>query len=103
MVGEMIKFRNLLDQHNIAWHDASTRFADFYIDRVHLEYRNYKFSVINGFGTYGGYITDESKNKGLLELMSNAINGGEPVGELTAEEAIKIVLGGKLWLFIELM
>lgn len=92
MVGEMIKFRKLLDQNNINWHDAS----DFYIDRTHLEYRNYKFSIVNGLGTYGGYIKDQSKNKGLLELMSNAINEGEPVGELTAEEALKIVLGGKL-------
>lgn len=95
MIGEMIKFRNLLDQHNIAWHDASDRYGDFYIDRTHLEYRDYKFSVINGLGTYGGYTIDVSKNKGLLELMSNAINGGNPVGELTADEAIEIVLGGK--------
>ena len=92
MVGEMIKFRNLLDQHNIRWIDKS----DEIIDRTHLNYRNYHFSVVNGLGTYGGYMIYESKNRGLLELMSNAINEGEPVGQLTAEEAFKIVLGGKL-------
>lgn len=91
MVAEMIKFRKLLDQHNIKWIDKSDK---YFIDRTHLNYRNYHFSVVNGLGTYGGYIIDPRSNKGLLELMSNATNGGVPVGELTAEEAFKIVLGG---------
>ena len=91
MVAEMIKFRNLLDQNDIKWIDKSD---EGFIDRTHFHYRNYFFSVVNGFGTYGGINCLTGKNMGMLELMSNCINGGEPIGSLTADEAIEIVLGG---------
>lgn len=91
MVAEMIKFRNLLESNNIEWIDKSD---EGFIDRTHFYYRNYFFSVVNGFGTYGGINVLNGKNMGMLELMSNCINGGEPIGPLTSDEAIEIVLGG---------
>lgn len=95
MVDEMIKFRNLLDKNNIKWIDKSD---EGFIDRTHFNHRNYFFSVVNGFGTYGGInvLNGHDHNAGLLELMSNCVNGGEPIGSLTADEAIKIVLGGNI-------
>lgn len=91
MVEEMIKFRKMLDDRGIEWEDKSDSESQLYrIDRTHFWYRNYHYSVINGYGTYGGSL-NIIKNKGLLEVMSNAINEGEPVGWLTAEEAIKLV------------
>lgn len=92
MVAEMIKFRNLLDKNNIKWIDKSD---EGFIDRTHFYYRDYFFSVVNGFGTYGGINVFNGNNAGLLEFMSNCVNGGEPIGALTADEAIEIVLGGK--------
>lgn len=88
----MTKLRKLLTEQGIEWHDASaTLELDIQIDRTHFDYRDYFWSVINGFGTYGGYDHYQT-NKGLLELVSNAVNGGEPVGFLTAEQAIKLIL-----------
>ena len=91
MVPEMVKFRSLLEQNNIKWIDKSD---EGFIDRTHFYYRNYFFSVVNGFGTYGGINVLNGKNMGMLELMSNYVNGDEPIGPLTADEAIEIVLGG---------
>lgn len=101
MTEEMAKFRKLLNDNMVPWHDASkiNQFEAPYapcntdIYRTHFEWRGYKWSVINGFGSYGGWNSIDQKNKGLLELMSEAVNGGEPVGYLTADEAIKLVLG----------
>ena len=52
---------------------------------------NHKISVVNGDGTYGGYSWFEPENKGSLEVMSNILNDGEPIGYLTADELIKIL------------
>ena len=92
MVDEMIKFRNLLDKNDIEWIDKSD---EGFIYRTHFNHRNYFFSVVNGLGTYGGLNVLNGHNAGLLELMSNCVNGGEPIGPLTADEAFEIVLGGK--------
>ena len=93
MTEEMIKFRKLLDENGIEWHDASDPVEDFYrIDRTHFEYNKFHYSVIHGCGTYGGYSIWDNRDEGLLELMSNAINRGNPIGWLTADEAIQIIL-----------
>lgn len=96
MVEEMLRFRAMLTEQGIEWHDSSTPPEyPIQIDRTHFDYKGYAWSVINGFGTYGGIgIFRDKKNMGLLELMSNAVNGGEPVGFLTAEQAMKLVLEG---------
>ena len=85
MCNEMIKLRKMLNDEGIEWSDVSCLYF-LTINRTHFEHRKYHWSVINGYGTYGG-------DEGLLELMSNAVNGGEPIGYLTAEECMAYVRG----------
>ena len=88
---EMDKFRDMLTDDGIKWKDKSC-VGDLPITRTHFSYHGERWSVVHGFGTYGGFNRIE-KDKGLLELMSNAVNGGEPIGYLTVEEAMRIVRG----------
>lgn len=92
MTHEMKLFRKMLDAENIEWHDASSQSFELPIDRTHFKYRGYFWSVVHGFGSYGGpsYLYDD---KGLLELMSDAVNEGEPIGFLTATQAMQYVRG----------
>lgn len=93
---EMQKLRQMLDKKNIPWHDASEIMSEdkewpMWICRTHIEYNGHKISVVNGFGTYGGWYganpgTTENENMGLLEIMIDDI---EPVGWLKAEDIIK--------------
>ena len=111
MCKEMHKLRSMLDARDIKWQDKSyitspeqiaqcvtlgieQKYADVSIFRTHFEVHGYFWSVINGFGTYGGYEPYTGKNKGLLELMSDMVNGGEPLGCLTAEDVCKIIDSG---------
>ena len=49
-------------------------------------------SVINGYGSYGGFNSFEKENQGLLEIWADLkINAGSPEGYLTADEIIKMV------------
>lgn len=50
------------------------------------------WSVIHGYGTYGGFSSIDA-DRGLLEVMSDAINNGEPIGWLTAERVMQYVKG----------
>ena len=94
---EMKKLRQMLDEKNITWHDASDVMSEskewpMWICRTHIEYNGHKISVVNGFGTYGGWYganpgTTENENMGLLEIMIDDI---EPVGWLKAEDIIKV-------------
>lgn len=98
MVEQMIELRKLLDENKIEWHDASGPeeiLKLIHIDRTHFDHRGFKWSVVNGFGTYGGVGIRHHINQGKLELMSNAVNGGEPIGYLTAKECIELVLHGQ--------
>jgi len=94
MTHEMKLFREMLDAEHIEWHDASSQSFELPMDRTHFEHRGYHWSVIHGFGSYGGpsFLYDD---KGLLELMSNAVNKGDPIGWLTAKEAMQYVRGDK--------
>lgn len=93
---EMKKLRQMLDEKNIPWHDASEVMSEdkdwpMWVCRTHFEYDGLKFSVINGFGTYGGWYganpgMTEKENMGLLELV---IEGSDPVGWLKAENIMK--------------
>ena len=99
---EMQKLRQMLDEKNIPWHDASEVMSEdkewpMWICRTHFEYKGLKISVANGFGTYGGWFganpgTTEEENMGLLEIM---IEDNEPVGWLKAEDIMEI-LGEKV-------
>lgn len=93
MCKEMIKLRQMLDDRGIKWEDVSTVYSQFkfYIHRTHFTFDEIDYSVINGCGTYGGYDSFDYVNEGLLELMGGGINGGEPVGWLTAEEVLRKV------------
>lgn len=95
MTDQMIKLREMLDAEKITWHDASEPRTDiFAIDRTHFTYRGYDWSVIHGYGTYGGVsMWGRKEDEGLLEMMTNATNGGEPIGFLTAEEVMEYVRG----------
>lgn len=54
---EMIKLRKYLDDKGIKWVDASTD-DNLWICRTHFELNGFRWSVINGYGTYGGVILD---------------------------------------------
>lgn len=83
---EMIKLRDWLDEKGIAWHDVSTISADFTIHRTHFNFKGYEVSVINGYGSYGGYDRHDKINHGALEMM---IDDREPIGWLSAENVIQ--------------
>lgn len=98
VVEEMIELRKLLDEYKIEWHDASDpeeMRKDGGIDRTHFYHRGFKWSIVNGFGTYGGISFRHGINQGKLELASNAVNCGDPIGHLTAKDCIELVLHGK--------
>lgn len=83
---EMKKFRELLDQNGIEWIDHSEALdTERYICRTHSK-NHERWSVINGFGTYGGYFFNE-KNKGRLEVMID----DKVIGHLNAEKAYMLV------------
>ena len=98
---EMKKFRKILDDNNIAWQDKSVTYPSdkhrreivIYICRTHFTYKHKLWSVINGFGTYGGYFglnndcLDGSDNIGLLEIVGD----DDPTGWLTADHAWEII------------
>lgn len=90
MTTEMVKLRQMLDEEGIEWKDCSDPAEKLYhIDRTHFWNRKFHWSVIHGYGTYGAYPEDQ----GLLELMSDAVNEGNPIGYLTAEQCMKYVKG----------
>lgn len=92
MTSEMVKLRRLLDAEGIAWVDASDEKSIYHIDRTHFRYRRYRWSVIHGYGTYGGK-NHWDKDMGLLELRSNGAGNGDPIGWLTADEVMRLVKG----------
>lgn len=54
----MVNLRKILDEKGIIWHDKSEDFKTNYIMwicRTHFEYNGFFYSVINGFGTHGGW------------------------------------------------
>ena len=93
MCKEMIKLRQMLDDRGIKWKDVSEVYpqSKFYIHRTHFTFDEIDYSVINGYGTYGGYDSFDHVNKGLLEIMGEGVNNGDPLGWLTAEEVLKEV------------
>lgn len=87
---EMSKLRQYLDDKGIKWKDASSNdyLYNLWICRTHFEINSHTWSVINGYGTYGGFKILDGYNEGLLELMTNSVNNGEPIGWLTADNVI---------------
>ena len=86
---EMEKLRDELSKRNITWSDNSDKgFCGFWICRTHFEYKRHSWSVVHGFGTFGGFCTGGSDLQ-ALECMCDAINNGDPVGYLTALDVLK--------------
>ena len=77
---EMEILRGMLDQRNIEWTNAS----DIWISRTWFTINGNKWSVISGKFSYGG-------PEGFLELVTNSVNDGDPIGWLTADEVMAYV------------
>lgn len=86
---EMKKLRAWLDENNIKWEDDSS-WLDFWVCRTHFWYDDYMWSVIHGYGTWGGFGLNGNDGE-LLEVMVTAVNGGNPVGWLTAKDVIGFI------------
>lgn len=88
MCEEMIKLRKWLDKQGIKWWDKSETYDErFFIHRTKFIVDDREFSVINGYGTYGGISSQYRKNVGLLEMWVDY--KGEPKGYLTADDVIR--------------
>lgn len=93
---EMKKLRKLLDDKKIEWVDRTEEMSEWVkIARTHFEYKGFKVSVVNGFGTYGGWsganigANEEKDNLGLLEVYIPGID--YPCGWLKAEEVMRFI------------
>lgn len=102
---EMIKFRQSLDKRKIKWKDDSTicpeeiiqmfknnGFSDLESDitiyRTHFTYKDKHYSVVYGYGTYGGVRPFEDPvDQGLLEMMVE----DKITGWLTADDIFEIL------------
>lgn len=102
---EMIKFRQGLDKRKIRWKDDSTicpeeiiqmfknnGFSDLESDitiyRTHFTYKDKHYSVVYGYGTYGGVRPFEDPvDQGLLEMMVE----DKITGWLTADDIFEIL------------
>ena len=103
---EMVKLREELDKRNIAWVDKSDIYSkeriemlkskgfteeqsDLTMYRTHFTYKDHFYSVIFGYGSYGGTNPITSEVSGdKLELM---IDDNNPQGWLTAEDVLNII------------
>ena len=73
-----------LKERKIPWEDCS----DYMIERIHFGVHGNKWSAINGRGTYGGYIANPEKNRGLIELWDCE---HDPERNLEAADVLKKV------------
>ena len=75
---------------NITWVDRSENIGHGdWIVRTHFYIGKVKWSVVNGFGPYGGYYPEPKNNPGLLELLTDEME--EDIGWLTAEQIMRMV------------
>lgn len=88
----MDTLRDVLDVDGIKWENKSPDAKEFeggtfVLLRTHITYRGKFYSVILGTGTHGW---EDYK----LELLSDQVNDGNPVGNLTVTEVIDIMKNG---------
>lgn len=81
---ELNKLAKGLKERKIPWED----YSDYMIERIHFGVYGNQWSAINGRGTYGGYIANPAKNRGLIELCAG---GDDPEGSLKAADVLKKV------------
>ena len=84
---EMQKLRDGLTERGIEWKDSTQKEPAYWICQTHYKYNKNEWSVIHGFGSYGGF-SHFSKDAALLECMCG---GNEPVGWLTAADVFKMM------------
>lgn len=106
---EMKKLRQWLSDNDIVWFEQSSIMSEKKIDylmhicggterayfdtsiyRTHFIINGELWSVINGFGTYGGFEPYVNKNYGMLELR---IGDNNPMGWLSADDIIEMING----------
>ena len=85
---EMQKLRDGLDERKIPWKDLTDK-DGLWICRTHFRINGDRWSVVHGFGTYGGF-SHFSKDSKLLECMAGKM---DPVGWLTASDVFKMMEG----------
>lgn len=104
---EMTKLRQSLTNRGIKWIDKSViktadelqkligimpdvdaNYLDTSMYRTHFDYKGTRWSVINGYGSYGGYDPIDGINEGLLELLIGDAAGNEPIGNLKADDVL---------------
>ena len=83
---EMQKLRDGLDERKIPWKDLTDQ-DNLWICRTHFLIKGDRWSVIHGYGSFGGFNSFE-EDKQLLECMCGE---NEPIGWLTADEVLKMV------------
>lgn len=87
---EMQKFRAMLDRRGIEWEDRSENgFCP--IVRTHFWYKDNLWSVIHGYGSFGGYDSLTGQDSQLLEVYDFGMSKDGSWGLLTAEEAEKLI------------
>lgn len=88
---ELNKLKDYLDTRRIKYaikSDPET--AHYRIERIHFMINDYRWSVIHGYGTYGGLDPLTGEDKGLLELYTTQIQP-DPFGCLTCAELIELI------------
>lgn len=84
---EMQKLRDGLTARGIEWKDETEKGPVYWICRTHYTHNKSKWSVIHGFGTYGGF--SHFSKDGKLELLVGLY--GEPIGQLTADKVFRLM------------
>lgn len=83
---EMKKLRKWLDKEGIEWEDNTEKnYCSGWMVRTYFTYKDNFVSVVNGYGSYGGFSSFHPKNEDLLEMM---VSENEPIGRLTADQVI---------------
>ena len=85
---EMQKLREYLDKNQIVWSDNSDDWEVAWICRTRFKYKKVTWSVIHGYGTYGGIDYFSGMDDQSLEVM---IDCKEPIGYLTAADIIELM------------
>lgn len=88
---ELNKLKSYLDSHKIKYvikSDPDT--AHYRIERIHFNINGYLWSVIHGYGTYGGLDPFTGEDKGLLELYTTQIQP-DPFGMMSCTDIIELI------------
>jgi len=88
MVEEMRKFRELLNASDIRWEDDSYQVGEYSMTVTRVRIGRKAWTIINGFGSFGGLNPRTGVNHGMLEIWDGTVKN-QPEGWLTAEQAIQ--------------